>query len=202
MSARIRAKRLFLFFALCAPMVCALTAVGASVACASPAGEHGFTGDQWLNLLWRIATVALVVGVIWYFVGKKAVAFFRGRKSGIEQELHDFEARKEEARANLLDVEKRIANLEKERQAIMDDYRARAEAMANDIIAKAEERAAQISTQAKQAAENEIDQALAAMRAELAEAIAQATRELLADSLTPKQHEELIDSFLNKVVLQ
>lgn len=192
-----RTKRFFVFFA-----GVLLTTGFASAAQAAGGGGHGFSASDWLNLLWRVITFGLVAAVIWYFAGKKIAAFFRGRQSGIEKELHDFEVRKEEARKTLEDVEKRIANLESERQAILDEYKARAEAMASGIIAKAEERAAQITAQAEQAAAGEVEQAVAAMRAELAEAVAETTRALLADSLTPKQHEELIDSFLNKVVLQ
>ena len=166
------------------------------------AAEYGYTASEWLNLIWRLMTFGLVIAVIWYFAGKKAVSFFRGRKSGIEQELHDFEVRKEEARKNLQDVEKRIANLETERQALLEDYKLRAEAMAAEIVAKAEERATQITAHAKQTASSEIELALASMRTELAEALAEATRGRLMESLTPQQHEKLIDSFLNKVVLQ
>lgn len=177
----------------------ALLLIGTAPALAAD-GHYGPV--EWKNLLWRILTIALVIAVIWRFAGKAALAFFRGRKSGIEKELHDMEARKEEARANLVAVEKRIADLENERRAILDDYKARGEALAKEIVAKAEARAAAMDAQAKQAAKNEIDQALDAMRRELAEAIEAATREALEKSLTPEQHEKLIDSFLNKVVLQ
>ena len=157
---------------------------------------------NWMDLVWRIITIALVIGVIWRFIGKKALVFFSGRRTGIEQELHDLEARKEEARANLQVVEQRIAGLESERLAILADYTARGEALHAEIIAKAHISAQAIAQQARQAARNDIDQALAAMRSELAESIAEATRAALAEKLTPQEHEKLLDSFLTKVVLQ
>jgi F-type H+-transporting ATPase subunit b len=174
----------------------------AGVSLAQAAGDAHYGWTEWRNLLWRLLTAALVAGVIWRFAGQKAVAFFRGRRSGIEKELRDFETRKEDARANLAAVEKRIADLEKERRAVLDDYKARGEALAAEIIAKAEARAELIGAQARQAARNEIDQAILAMRGELAEAIADAAREALAASLTPARHEKLIDACLAKVVIQ
>ncbi len=157
---------------------------------------------NWIDLLWRTVTIVLVLGVIWKLAGQKILTFFADRRSGIERELHDLEERKEQARAKLAEVEKRIANLESERQAILADYAARGEALKAEIVAKAELSAAQITAQAKQTAQHEIDQAVAAMRAELAEQITNAAKDALAQKLSPKEHEKLIDSFLTKVVLQ
>lgn len=170
------------------------------------AGTARASGGIDLNMLpdfaFRIITAGLVCFVIWKFAGKAAVNFFTGRRTGIEKELNDIEARKEKARQDLLDVEKRIANLEKERAAILADYEARGEALKAEIIAKAEADAARITSQAKQTAQNEIDGALAAMRDELAEQIIAAASESLSGSLNAKEQEKLLNSFLNKVVLQ
>lgn len=157
---------------------------------------------EWMDLLARIATTALVVGVIWKLAGAKIYSFFAGRRSGIAQELSDLESRKEQAGKALADMETRIANLESERAAIIVEYTARGEAVKAEIIAKAEASAAQITTQAKQAAQNEIDKALAAMREDIAEEIATAAEKALAGSLTEKDHEKLLGSVLDKVVLQ
>ncbi len=180
------------------PISLTLVLLAAPLARAAGA-EHDL---DWWNLFWRVLNFLLVAGVIWYLAGKKIIAFFRGRRSSIEQELHDLEARKEAARQELQDVEQRIASLDREREAILEEYRARGEAVKQEIIAAAEERARIITAQAQQGAQNEIDQALTAMRADLAEAIAEATQKALAESLTPKQHEALIDAFVTKVVLQ
>ena len=172
----------------------------AGVALASPDGS----GQQSpaMNLFWRLLNIAVVVGIIWKLAGRKIAEFFTGRQAGIARELDDLETRKEQARQELMDVEKRIASLESERKAILADYEARGEALKADIIAKAEETARQIMTQAKQTAQNEIDNALTAMRDELADKIIDAASESIAGSLNAKDQEKLLNSFLNKVVLQ
>jgi F-type H+-transporting ATPase subunit b len=177
----------------------ALVLLAAGLAHAS--GE-GHEAPRWGDLAYRVITILLVVAAIWKLAGKKIASFFSGRRDGIAQELDDLEKRKEKARADLLAVERRIADLERERQAILADYEARGKALKAEIVAKAEESAAQILTQARQAAQNETDKALAAMREELAEKIVEAAGRSIAGSLSAKDHEKLLDGFLRKVVLQ
>ena len=155
-----------------------------------------------VNFTWRILNIALVAAIVWKLAGGAIASFFTGRRDGIARELDDLEARKEKARQDLMDVEKRIASLENERAAILADYETRGEALKADIIARAEETARQITTQAKQTAQNEIDNALAAMREDLADKIVDAASQSIAGSLSAKDHEKLLNSFLNKVVLQ
>lgn len=163
---------------------------------------HGIDPAMLPDFAFRVITAGLVCFVIWKFAGKKIADFFTGRRDGIEAELRQLEERKEQARQSLMDVEKRIADLENERAAILADYEARGEALKAEIIAKAEAAAAQITSQARQTARNEIDNALAAMREELADKITKAAGESISGTLKAKDQEKLLNSFLNKVVLQ
>ena len=157
---------------------------------------------NWLDLLYRFITTGLVIGAMWKLSGAKIVAAFTNRRQGIAQELIDLEAAKEKAREDLMAVEKRIANLEHEREAIIAEYTARGEAIKMEIIARAEHAATQITSQAKATARNEIDKALSAMREDIAEEIATTAQKALQGSLSERDHEKLLDSVLTKVVLQ
>jgi F-type H+-transporting ATPase subunit b len=163
------------------------------------AAEHP---ANWSDLLWRCVTIALVAGVLWKFAGKKLHAFFVNRRSGIAQELHDLEARKEAARTQLAEVEQRIGRLDAEREAVLAEFRAKGEALRMEIIAKAEGEAARIKEQARLTAQNETDRALAAVRAEMADHIILAAQDILKTRLSAGEHTKLIDSLLTKVVLQ
>ena len=185
-----------------------MTLLGFGIAHAAGDGH----GNDWGNLAWRLLNLAIVVAIIWKLAGKKIASFFTGRSAGIAHELDDLETRKEKARQDLLDVEKRIAGLESERKSILADYEARGEALKADIIAKAEQTAAMIMTQARQSAQNEIETALAALREELADKIIDAAGKSISGSLSAKEQEkllqrsldskELADSFRDKGVLQ
>ena len=170
----------------------------ASAAVASGGGEHAI---PWGNFAFRVINLIAVLGVIYHFFGKKIAGFFKGRSEGIATEITSLETRKLEAQKNLADVEKRIANLERECESVLHEYTAQGEAMKAAIIAQAEKTAAQITASAKKTAENEINAAIDAMRAEMAEQIVAATEKLLAKKLSASEHTKLVDKYLTKVVL-
>jgi len=177
-----------------------LTALCILLLAASPAiaaGDH----EYWLNTFWRILNIALFIGVIYYFWGKKIIGFFTGRSQGIATEIASLEERKKTAEQNLADVERRIANLEQERQAIIADYTAQGEALKSAIIQEAEKAVAHITDQAKAAAQNEIKAAVENMRAEMADKVALATEKLMAKKLSAAEQTKLVDKYLTKVVL-
>ena len=180
------------------PTLCILLATATVALAADHGGEHHW---NWENLIYRCINFAIFIGVLAFFVRKKAVAFFKGRTQSIASEISTLEARKAQAQQDLADVEKRIANLETERLAILADYKAQGESQKAAIIAQAEKTAAQTAEHAKIAVRNEIDQAVEAIRAELAEKVVEATEKLLAKKLTPTEHSRLVDKYLTKVVL-
>ncbi len=166
------------------------------------AAEHGAEeAPNWKNFIYRWINFILFIGVIAFFAGKKIKAFFKGRTLSIGNEISTLETRKAQAQQELANVEKRIANLETERQAILNDYRAQGEALKASIIAQAEKSAAQTMEHAKSAARNEVEQAVETIRAELAEKVMAATEKLLVEKLTPAEHSRLVDKYLTKVVL-
>ena len=171
--------------------------VSTSVAFAA-AGGHEW---PWKDFAYRIITFTAVVATIAYFFGRKITTFFKGRTLSIANEITSLETQKAETQQNLLEVEKRIANLEAERLQILNDYKQQGEAMKAAIIAEAEKTAETIGKQARMTAQSEIDVAIQAMRAELAEKIAEAAEQLLIEKLSAEEHSKLIDKYLTKVVL-
>lgn len=170
----------------------------ASAAIAAGDGEHG---ESWLNLALRVVNFIIFGYAIYYFFGKKIIGFLRGRTEGIATELATLEERKAKAQEDLADVEKRIANLENERQAILAEYTAQGESLKAAIIAQAEKSATQITAQAKVTAQNEINAAIEAMRAEMADKIVEAAEQLISKKLSEAEHTKLVDKYLTKVVL-
>ena len=87
------------------------------------------------------------------------------------------------------------------RSRILAEATAQGEARRRAIINKAEAQALQIKAQAEIAAAQEAKQAIDAIRAELAEKITSAAEELVKKQLKKKDHEELVNEYLKKVVL-
>lgn len=165
------------------------------------ASEDASSGSKLPDLLYRVITFAIVAFLVYKFAGKRIVALFTGRSRQIEVELADLDERRTEAQDRLREVEESIADLEAERSRILAEATAQGEAMRRAIIDKAEAQALQIKAQAEIAAAQEAKQAIDAIRAELAEKITSAAEELVKKQLKKKDHEELVNEYLKKVVL-
>lgn len=157
---------------------------------------------RWGDFAWRILNLILFCAILWYFTGKLIKRFFRNRKQTIQDTLDELENRREEARNQLSEIEKRIANLESERKAILDESKAQAERLKQGIMADAQKQAGQIVDQARRAAENEGRAMLDQVRATVANEIVDAATKALRGQLTEEDHDKLIANSLDKVSLQ
>lgn len=181
-------------------MAFALVLLTAVVACAEPAEmEHGLA---WGNFTLRLVNIFIVLGIIWYAAGGLLKKFFVGRRAAIVAEMEELGRLKKEAAAHLADVERRVAGVEAEAKALLEEGRAQAEQLRAAILADAERQAAQIMEQARRSAEQEGKAELDAIRARMADDIVAAVEKGLAERLDPAGHQKLIDNSLTKVVLQ
>jgi len=161
------------------------------------ASEHGL---NWMDFLYRTINFLLVFAVIAKLGGKKIVGIFRGRVTQIENQMADLDSRKADAAKRLADIEASIANLAAEKARIEEEYRRQGEAMRDSIIAAAEAKAVQIREQAVATGESEARAAVGKIRAELADAVVEAARTMLQQKLTAQDQEQLLDTYLTKVV--
>lgn len=184
---------------LCQIIAAAAPLVFFSVCAAADDGHHS---PRWGDFAWRVANLVIFCGILWYFTGGLIKRFFKNRKQAIEDALSDLEKRREDAKAKLAEVEKRIANLEEERRMIMEESRAQAERLKKEIMENARKQASQIVDNAKRAAENEGQSMLADIRAKMADEIVDAATKALQNRLTQAEHDKLIDNALDKVALQ
>ncbi len=180
-------------------VISALLILFSSLAWASGDGEAH--SGKWINLLYRVINFTIVAGIIYYFVGKKAAAFFSGRSRQIETDMRELDEKRQKAETALREVEARIANLEAEKTAILQEAREQGEAVKAGILAEAEKTAARIQSQAEMAAEQEIRQVLAQIRERAAQEIVAEAEKIITGQLKEKDHETLIQDSLNKVVL-
>lgn len=180
-----------LFFAVFLVLACA------GYACASEGHE-----PRWGDFAWRIVNLILFCGILWYFTGNLCKRFFKNRKQAIQDTLNELEQKRVDAKEKLAEIEKRIANLEAERKAILDESRAQAERLKQGIMEDAKRQADQIVDQAKRTAENEGRAMLDKVRSAMADEIVDAASKALRNRLTPQDHEKLIENAMDKVALQ
>jgi F-type H+-transporting ATPase subunit b len=165
------------------------------------AAEGGHDSAKWWDFLWRLITFGAVVFILYKAAGSRMKEFFTGRSYQIKSELDDLEARKIEAEKQLRDVERSIANLDKEREEILNGFKREGEKLKAAIVANAEANAQKIKAQAEVSAAQEAKLAVEAMKAEMAEKIVEAAEKLLKEKLSKADHEKLVGDYLTKVVL-
>ena len=192
-------KRSNVFFGV---LVFALIVAGTAFA-ADHGGGHGelFTSEKIWNYVFRVVNFILFIGVIVYFAGSKIKTAFVGRRVQIQQDLDDLQARQAEAEKKLKDVEKGIANMAAEKEAILAEAKQQGEAQKDAIIAKAVKDAEALKEQAKRTAENEAKAAIDTIRAEMADLVVAAAERIVQERLSEKDHDKLVDDYLTKVVL-
>lgn len=156
---------------------------------------------RWADFGWRVLNIIIFVAVLWKFTGKLIVNFLTGRREGIARDLDDLDLRRENAKVRLAEVEQAIADLDKERKAILDESRMQAETAKNAIIADAQRQAEQVLEQARRTAENEARGVLMQVRATIADEIVDAAEKVLESKLDEGKHDKLINNSLTKVVL-
>ena len=164
--------------------------------------SEGHEAPRWGDFAWRVVNLILFVGILWYFVGGLTKRFLRGRRQTIKDTLDELEKRREEAREHLASIEARIANLESERQAILEESKAQAARLKQNIVDEARRQAGQIVDQARRAAENEGRALRDQVRSTLADEIVEATEKALRGKLTEQDHDRLIANSLDKEVLR
>jgi F-type H+-transporting ATPase subunit b len=180
-------------------LVTAALVLCAAIAFASE-GEGG-GHNKLLDLLYRFINFGIVAFLVYKFAGKRLADMLTGRAKLIDTALDALDERKDDAEKRLLEVEASIANLEAEKAKILADAKAQGEAMRQAIIDKAEAQAAQIKAQAEVSAAQEAKLAVDAIREELAEKIVSAAEDLVKKQLKKKDHEDLVNEYLKKVVL-
>ncbi len=163
--------------------------------------SHYNTENPWINFLARMGNLVIFLYILWRMAGDKAAAFFSGRRTGIASELETLKRRREEAELHLEELRRRIADVDAEREAVLAESRAQAEAIKASILAEAEKEARQIRENADRAVESEKKLVLEALRAQLADEIVEAVQATLQTRLSASQHAKLVDNSLKKVVL-
>ena len=177
--------------------VCVALLLGAGSAMAADSGHL-----PWGNFLLRVLNLAVVCWIIWHFAGKLIKKMLSGHRAGIVSEMDDLARQKREAEIHLSDIERKVADVEAEYNALLAEGQAQAMALKEGIIAEAHRQAEAILEQAKRSAEQEGKSEVAIIRAQLADEIIAAVEKKLAGHIDTEKHHELINKSLSKVVLQ
>jgi F0F1-type ATP synthase membrane subunit b/b' len=168
-------------------------------------GESGFLHfyNQYLNIpgfeAWKFLNLALFVGLLVYVLRKPLTAAFKAKRETIRAELIRAEEEKQAALARLTAIEARLAQLETEKEALID--KARTEASAEEA------RLAELTKieieRLREQSESELTRFSAQSRAELrrfsAEESIRLAEERLRDQIDGATDERLVKAGIQEI---
>ncbi len=160
----------------------------------------GETTARLLDLLYRSINFIIFFVVIFLLLRKPLKQGLADRRDSIQKELQELEAKKEEAKKEYQALEKRIANIKEEREAILAEFKAEGEKEQKKIIDNAQKVASRIVDQAQITIQQEIQRANLSLRQDLSEMAVQMAEDLLKKNITENDQKVLIGEYLAKVV--
>jgi F-type H+-transporting ATPase subunit b len=168
-------------------LVFALTAAGALAA--EDEGESGLQGWKWANFV-------LLAAGIGYLIGKNAGPFFEARSRSIAKDIAESERIRQEAEERAAQVDRRLAALESEIEALRAESRMEEQAENERLAAHTAAEVAKIQAHAEQ----ELGSALKAARMELrrysAELAIQLAEEKIRAGMTSATEDGLVRGFV------
>lgn len=161
------------------------------------ASEEG--GAHESSFLWHAINLALVVGVIGYFVRTPIRTYMAERRQNIEAGIEAARRELSEAESRLAACNDRVASLDREIEEIRRTVHAQAENERDRLLADARVAAERIRRDAHAAVEQESRRAREDLRNEAAEMAVRLAGDLLKRQVTDSDRARLVDEFVERV---
>jgi F-type H+-transporting ATPase subunit b len=159
--------------------------------------EESFADKHELALKW--VNFLLLAGLMGYFIGKSAPQFFAARSASIRKDMDESLRQRQEAEAKAADVDRRLANLEKDIAALRGQSEVEAKAETERMAQRTEAEIAKIQAHAEQeiaAAGKAARMALRRYSAELAMGLAE---QKVRARMTPDTEDALVQGFVRNL---
>ncbi len=164
------------------------------------AGHGGETPERIWDLIFRAINFIIFFGVLFYLLRKPLMKALGDRKDSIQKELQELEAKKEEAIREFQALEKRVSNINQEREAILAEFKIEGEKEKQKIIDNAQKTASRIVDQAQITIQQEMQKAGQSLKQEMSETAVRMAEELLKKNITENDQKLMIGEYLAKVV--
>jgi len=156
-------------------------------------------GGHEATLVWHAVNLALLLGVLVYFLRAPIRVFFATRRRDIEQNLERAQRVLREAEERLAQWKDRMARLDAEIQEIRRLALERAEVERRQILADAEAAAARIRRDGAAAVAQEERRAREALRREAADRAIELAGEILRQQVTDNDRARLAEEFIARM---
>lgn len=161
--------------------------------------HHGVTPTQLKNLFWFSLNFLVFVIILYKVLKKPVVNFFRTRKENLIKQYNELLEKKKEAEAKYIELQERIKNLEKEAQAIYQNYVEQGQREKERIISEAQAQAERIKQQAELYIQLEMEKVKKQLVHEIGEAAVKIAEEVIKKNLTEEDQKRLYKEFINEI---
>ncbi|MCL2112121.1 MAG: F0F1 ATP synthase subunit B [Clostridiales bacterium] len=154
-------------------------------------------GFDWTLVMFLVTFLVLFL-VLKKFFFEKVRAFMDARAQKVQDQFDSAEAAEVQAREHLAEYKARLDGAELERQAVLKDSKAAANARAKDIIKEANEQADEIVDAARKKMEQERAKFAESMRDQVAMLAIFAAEKIIEKELKGSEHDLIIDNVLKE----
>lgn len=152
-----------------------------------------------VNFFFQIANTLVLFLLLRHFLFKPVTEFMTNRTEGIKDKIEDADRKNNEAETLRKQYEAKIADINKEGEAILNDYRNKAEARREEIIKDAQLEAQRIMDRTNVEIERTKRKALEDLKEEVVDMTLLATTKFVEKELDKDNHEKLINEFIEEM---
>jgi F-type H+-transporting ATPase subunit b len=171
----------------------ALLVFGVAPAAAAEGG--GGAGD----LVFPAINLLLLIAVLVYFARKPIQRFFADRREGVQEELQQAAALRDEATRRYAEWQRKLVDLDAEIERLRAVSRERTELERERMLADARAAAERIRADARAAVEQELRSARVQLREEAADLAIGLAAERLRGEVTDADRDRLLDEFIERI---
>lgn len=159
--------------------------------------EESFAEKHELELKW--ANFLLLAGLLGYTLGKNAGPFFATRSAGIRRDMDESLRQRKEAEAKAAEVDRRLANLEKDIAALRGQSETEAKVETERMAQQTEAEIAKIQAHAEQEIASAGKAARMALKGYAAELAVGLAEQKVRARMTPDTEDALVQGFVRNL---
>jgi F0F1-type ATP synthase membrane subunit b/b' len=161
------------------------------------AHEEGGEAVMPHEIWWKWANLAVLVGALWFLVGKNVTSFFHSRTAEIQKGIRDAAQVRADAEARAAEIESKISNLSGEIERIRATSKAEIATEGARIQAETEAQLTKIQAQAEAEIASATKQARVELKAHAAQLALEIAENQIRQKLDPRLQEDLANGFVN-----
>jgi F-type H+-transporting ATPase subunit b len=176
-----------------------LTLVASPLWAAEEGGHGEPEGIPVKAMLFAGINFVLLLLILGYFLRKPMKEFFASRAALIRKDIGESEARKNQAEKKYQDYETRLAHIEKEMNALVNQLKRDGQLEKDRLVQAAQGQMEALQETSRRIMGSELRRAKEELKRETASLAAQLAEDLLRQNITPEDQKRLVKSYLEKM---